>query len=546
MSVPSSQNDSIITRLIDLVFEDPDRGEALAREYGLWDIVRETIRKPLLLKTCREDVNTFIEYTVQDPETDLYAEQQWFHREWQRLISVKKRIMIVAPRGHGKTQQVAARCVWEIGRNHNIRIKIIGAKDEKAKEILGLIGDMIKNSPRVKEVFPDLEIDESRGDTKSEFFVKRSNVTMRDGTVQASGVLSAGAGGRADILICDDVVDPKNALINPALRDQVKKVLANNWFSLVAASGKIIYIATPYHVLDATHHLKETVGDSWEIWWVPAIQYHIQYDDQGEPIMVDDPEQPGKQKVLTVKEFLWPEKWTEEALAAKRTELGPSAFASQFLLKAMSDEDRTFPEESLEKSYNRELRYIGEGIEDDWPTFGGVDLASALGKRAAWTVILTLARNPVNGKLRIKEIYRRKMGFSRTIEEIVHCWGKHKWRIVYVESNQYQTAVVDALDVNYKTIPVKAFQTGLNKNDELVGLPGLNVAFDHGFFEIPAAGFPLAPDDMSDLGCLMTELQTHPGGESKDIIMALWFAYRATIEGVGDFEDAYTDSVMIA
>jgi hypothetical protein len=441
------------------------------------------------------------------------------------------------------TIQIAGRVVWEIGRNHNIRIKIIGSTDEKSKEILGLVKNMIKNSPKVQEVFPGIEIDEERGDTKGEFFVKRSNVTMRDATCQAAGVLSAGAGGRADILICDDVVDMKNSVINPTMREQVIRTVKDTWFSLVAAKGQIIWIATPYHVLDATHNLKNESGDLWHVWWKPATQYILQYDETGQPIMEEDPEQPGKQKQIVIKQLLWSDKWDEQKLDDKRIELGPRSFERQYMLNAMSDEERTFPQSSLEKSYNREISYIGEGIEDDWATFGGVDLASAFSKRAAYTVIITLARNPVNQRLRFKEIVRKKQGFSRTMGDIVSGFKRHHWRVLYVETNQYQTAVVDALDNEHKMIPVKGTQTGLNKNNEDVGLPGLNVAFERALFEIPAARLPLPPEDTSDLACLMNELSTYPGGESKDIVMALWFAYRAATESSGDFEEGYLEAI---
>lgn len=551
MSEPAiyrTDDTDIVQALIKKVIADPVEGEKIAREFGLWDIVRTTLLKPLRIKMAREDVNAFIEYVIEDPETGQLAQQMGFHREWQRLISTLKRVMIVAPRGHGKSIQVIARVIWEIGRNHNIRVKIVSSKDEKAKEILGTVRDMIKKDPRVKEIFPDLEVDEDRGDTKSEFFVKRSNISMRDATVQAAGVLSAGAGGRADILLCDDVVDPKNALINPSQREQVKTVLKSTWFSLVAATGKIIYLATPYHVLDATHDLKESAGSVWTVWWTPAEKIILHFGPDGEPVLIPDPEQNGKMVQEYHKEYLWPEKWNAETLAAKRFELGPKVYAAQYLLNAMSDEDRTFPETSLQKSYNRSLSYIGEDIEDDWPTFGGIDLASALGKRAAFTVLFTLARNPVNGKYRIKEIVRRKMGFTKTMEHVAEQFRRHKWRMAFVENNQYQRAVIDAAEDKLKHIPVQGFHTsGSGKADEEIGLPGLNVAFDRGLFELPAARFPLEADDQTDLGILMTELQTHPGGETKDVVMAMWFAYRAAIEGAsGAFEDAYLAAIALA
>lgn len=553
----------ILDKLVEKVISDPEAGERLAREYNLWDVVCQKIQHQVHVVLCRHDVNAFIEYTVVDPETNECVEQQPFHLEWQEMITLYKRVLIVAPRGHGKTMAIAARVVHELGRNHNLRVKIIGSTDEKAKEILGVVKNMIKYDPKVGEMFPDLMIDEARGDTKGAFFVVRSNMTMRDASVEASGVLSAGAGGRADLLICDDVVDMKNSVINPSMREQVIRTVKETWFSLVAANGRIVWIATPYHIADATHNLRDSSGDTWHVWWKPAIQYHLQYDEAGEPIMEEVlDEQTGqtmidpntgrtkiKQKVVV--EYLWPDKWGKDTLLAKAIELDgmPNGriFSRQYLLNAMSDDERTFPENILKRSYDYTIHDIGVGIEEEWPTFGGVDLASALGKRAAFTVVLTLARNPSNGRLYIKSIYRKRMGFTATIEVIVEEFKRHKWRHAFCENNGYQRAVTESMDSGFKDIPIAGFHTsGTGKADEQVGLPGMAVAMSKGLFALPAAKFPLPYDDTSELAVLMTELASHPGGEFSDTVMALWFAYRAAIEGQGDYEAAYMACVSAA
>ena len=537
MAVQLSEKD-ILNKIIDIFVEDPDEGEALAREFGLWDTLKDTLFHPLHLKLCQEDVNRFIEYVFIDPETYKYLEQQPFHEEWQQLITDEKRVLIAAPRGHGKTIQVVGRCIHELGRNHDLRIKIIGSGDEKAKEILGLIRDVITNSERVREVFPDLQIDFARGDTKESFFVVRK-IPQRDPSVQASGVLSAGAGGRADLLICDDVVDLKNSVINPAMREQVIKAVKETWFSLVAASGKIIWICTPYHIADATYDLKNT-SKLWKVWWIPAIKYTPVLDEEGVPVLNEEG------KAVSIKTYLWPDKWNEQTLADKQEEVGDRVFSRQYLLNAMSDEERTFPESSLEKSFDYTRREIGEDIPNDWPTFGGIDLASALGKKNAYTVIWTLAKNPITGKLHLKEMWRKRVAFPTILEAIRDQFSRHHWRMAFCENNAFQQAVIDALEVTDRIIPLQSFTTGANKANELVGLPGMNVAFEKGLFAIPAARFPLAADDMSDLGIALTELRTHPGGEFSDTVMALWFAYRAAVENSSDFEDAYLEAMKAA
>lgn len=528
----------LVKKLIDLFLHDPNEGEAVAKEYGLWDTLKEALVKPLHLARCRHDVNVFIEYILMDPETQEYVKQQHFHREWQQLIADEHRSLIVAPRGHGKTIQLVGKIVHSLGNNHDLRVKIIGSGDEKAKEILGLVRDLI-DTEHVKEVFPDLEIDSTRGDTRTAFFLKRL-IPQRDPSVEASGVLSAGAGGRADWLICDDVVDLKNSVINPAFREQVIKAVKETWFSLVAATGRITWIATPYHVADATYDLKNNSGDLWKIWWVPAIRYEHIFDDAGNPVIDEDTQQ---QKV--VKHILWPGKWSEEKLNEKAQELGTRAFSRQYLLNAMSDEERTFPERCLEKSFDSSLADIGEEIEPHWPTFGGVDLATALGKKNAWTVVVTLAKSPYSRRLYIKDIYRRRMPFSDTLTVLSEQHRQHHWKLCYVENNGYQQAVIDAMEGVDRMIPIEAFVTGVNKADEKIGLPGMNVAFEKAHFAIPAAKFPLAADESTPLHVLMNELRTHPGGEFSDVIMALWFAWSAALQGSGDFMDAYIEALLL-
>ena len=529
---------SPVQQLIELYLQDPHEGEIVARNYGLWDSLSDAILHPLQIRCCWEDVNAFIEYVFVDAETGKCVEQQDFHKEWQVLITKNDRVMIVAPRGHGKTVQIIGRVIWELGHNPNLRIKIIAAADDKAKEILGLIRDYISDSDKVHEIFPHLEIDSKRGDRVTDFFVKRT-IKQRDPSVDAAGVLSAGAGGRADLLVCDDVVDLKNSVINPAMREQVIKAVQETWFSLVSANGQIVWICTPYHVADATHVLKAT--GAFTLWLMPAIKYDWCVDDEGNPIVDPDTNQ---QKVI--KKILWADKWSEAKLEKRRQDVGERVFARQYLLNAMSDEERTFPERSLGHSFDPTRADVGDDVDVEWVTYGGVDLASAFGRKNAWTVIWTLALNPHDNKLYFKEMYRRRMSFPDTVAAVIQQYRKHNWRLGKVENNAYQQAVIDAVAEQDRSIPIEPFTTGQNKADEKVGLPGMAVAFEKGKFAIPSARFPLAPDDLSMIAVLMNELRTHPGGEFSDTVMALWFAWSAAMSGSGDFEDAWLEAQRTA
>jgi len=539
----------LASKLADLFLSEPSKAKKLAKHFGLLDALQATLGALLVIAHARVDPNVFIEYTQLTPK-NTYIQQTWFQKEWQSDLSQEGNTLIAAPRGHGKSVQVSARCVFELGHNHNLRIKVVSSIDDAAEDILSLIHDNIERNERVHQVFPDLTLDYAAGVTKDSITVSRT-IIQRDASVQAKGVLSAAAGGRADILVLDDAVDYVNAVKNPAMRPKVIDSIRRIWVPLMSDVGRMWWLCTPYHVEDATHVFRRD-GMFDREWWKPAITYHLVYDENGETIT--DPET-GEPKCR--KEILWPEWWTSEKLERKRREIGTVAFTQQYLLKVMSDEDLTFPIDVLRPSFDSTLWRIGQavGLDDEnglipahWPTYGGIDLASAVGIKAAYCVIWTIAKSPENGRLYLKEMIRKRMKMPELMPAIQSAFDRNHWQYAYVENNAFQKAVEDTLDDSYKHIPIKGCHTGSNKNDAKVGLPGMATAFSKGLFVIPARYVKdLTEADQSPFGIFWNELTTHPGGRFSDTIMALWFAYRAAIEGgSADIYDSMAEAASVA
>jgi len=65
-------------------------------------------------------------------------------------------------------------------------------------------------------------------------------------------VLQTATGGRADLLIFDDIVDLNNAILNPAMRPKVVEAFHNVWLPRLEPGGFAIYIATRWHLEDIT------------------------------------------------------------------------------------------------------------------------------------------------------------------------------------------------------------------------------------------------------------------------------------------------------
>jgi hypothetical protein len=99
--------------------------------------------------------------------------------------------------------------------------------------------------------------------------VERSGGAV-DVSVSARGVLSTGVGGRADLLIFDDVVDQKNAILFPKMRRKVIDSFGQTWMSRLEPDGRALFIGTPWHLEDLTHVLLEQA--SWSVLRMPISE----------------------------------------------------------------------------------------------------------------------------------------------------------------------------------------------------------------------------------------------------------------------------------
>ena len=126
-------------------------------------------------------------------------------------------------RGAGKTDQISVGWVaWIIGQNPDVRIKIFKNTDREATKVVDAVRRMIV-SPFYRAVFPHIIPDEAHWTSES-IRVIRKQVGEKEPTLASYGIFGSYTGGRADIIVYDDIVDIKNAIQNPALRDKVKEL----------------------------------------------------------------------------------------------------------------------------------------------------------------------------------------------------------------------------------------------------------------------------------------------------------------------------------
>ena len=252
------------------------------------------------IRMARKHFPSFAEYCFCNEKTGYPFEQQWFHDEWSSAMDRSNRLIIVAPRDHGKTSQIVARTLWELGRDPDLRIKIACASDGRAKERLFEVMQNLMYNPRVLEVFPHLKPAESGEWSKHKIIVDRK-ARYRDASVEALGITATATGGRCDLLIADDVVDRRNALSFPALREQIKQAWRADWTNLLEPDSRIWYICTLWHKDDLSHDLMSNPA-------YDCLFYAV-------------PENFGS---------LWPEKWDSRSLYERYLEIGSIEFNRAF------------------------------------------------------------------------------------------------------------------------------------------------------------------------------------------------------------------------
>lgn len=417
--------------------------------------------------------------------------------------------LIEGPRYHGKSEQlVIARPLWEIGKRHNIRIKVISNTDGEAVKRVVAIRDHIEHNPEVHDVFPKLRKGSPWKDHK--ITVDRPAIGVKDPTLEGFGILSSGTGGRADLLVLDDVVDMDNAIKNPALIDKVIDAYENKWINTLARNARVIFIFTRWHERDLSHRLiRQAIVDN--IQKSTREQYKYTVD------VIDDNLNP-----------ICPSMMNKEELKARLGSIGSRAFARGFQGRAMSAEEQIFS--MIGSCVDTELT-VEEITKRGYPNYGGMDLGHRKGRDKARTAIATIAVDPDTKKKYWLSVKAGRWSSPDSARKAIRAHKDYQYRRLNVENNAYQEAFLEWTremeDSNGLRYVLKPFTTGKNKADEELGLPSLAVEMENGQWIIPHGERKFGPSCDCEFCATINEFLAHPIGEFSDRMMAVWFASEA-------------------
>lgn len=242
-----------------------------------------------------------------------------------------KRRMVQAWRGAAKTFITCAYALWRLYRNPNERIKIVSANEDKAVENATFIRRLIDEIEQLQFLRP-----KQGRDAVMAFDVGPADAAPTP-SVSCVGITGQLTGGRATILISDDVEVPKNSYTE-AMREKLSELI-KEYDALVVPEGfDIIFLGTP-QTEQSIYKRVRARGYDCRIWPVryPTQAQAAKYDGALAPDLIADMQSTPGLEGTSVE----PSRFTDLDLMERQASYGNSGFALQFMLDtSLSDAER--------------------------------------------------------------------------------------------------------------------------------------------------------------------------------------------------------------
>lgn len=425
-----------------------------------------------LLTLARRDAATFIELCLADPQGQS-VKLAPIHRELQSFLSEHRLALVELPRDHGKSFQMCGRVLWELGRNPGLRVKVVCATENVAAERSRFLRDAIAKNPKIGLVFPELR--PGKPWTAEAFTIQRPAEAIGP-SVAAFGVGAGSTGTRADLLICDDVVDVR-ALHSKADRNRTADYFTNNLMNLLEPDGRCWGLCTPWHSDDLNARLKSNTA---------FAVFRRAVGPNFEPV--------------------WEAKWPAEKLRERKAEIGSVSFARGYHLRPIAEEDTPIRPEWV--------RFWLDDADCDMVVLS-VDPAVSSAATADRSALVVLGRVSQQTELRVLSATARRVPAPELVSLIDALDQQWNPAVILFESNAAFLGIKDLLVRHARFGPrVKGVS---QSTDKAARVAAFSVAVENGCFQLKGNA-----SGSVDVGQreLFDEMTTFPCGEHDDLLDA--------------------------
>ena len=442
----------------------------------------------------------------------------------------KGKVLVLAPRDHGKTEAAITYATRALCLNRDIRILWISESQTNAKKRMRRIASLL-DSPRIIEDFTTAP-EEGAGPFKGEgsswsdtlIYLQRERQSV-DASLEAIGAGGAVTGGHFDLILCDDLQDDKNTY-GAGVRAKTREWWRGTIAPMLSRGGSIIVIGTRKHHDDLFAHLikdptYQVLSDQAVPVWPERYEYQYTTDSNGRRLITG--------VEVTGGRALWPEQRPLDYLLLERQTIGARLFSREFQNEVQDESAAPFKmawlESALERGASYSLGAIPPQVVDivqGWDFSLVTDARAAEARDTDYTIGITWGRDD-NGNRYLIDIFRRR-GMSPT-ELQARVSGEYakfapRVRVVAVEKNAF--GELHYLGLKRSTdLPLKGHIThARNKADPWEGVPALSALFESEKVILPSA----TELDRERLDPLIHELFSLGKAAHDDCVMSLWIA----------------------
>lgn len=472
---------------------------------------------------------------------EFVAHQEKWINECVRLTRLahennsKEKLLLLAPRDHGKSYLSILYTVWRLCTDRNAKILFVSATSGQAEKRLRLVKTYLESQAIIDDWASDDLPPFKTPQTKwinTQIYLNR-DVESIDPSLEAVGAGGAVTGGHFDVLVLDDVDDDKTTY-TAGVRRKTREWLSGTIQPVLTRGGVMIVVGTRKHSDDIyAHMIKDStfnlIHDKAIIRMPDSYQFVTEVDRSGRDVI----------KEITVQgehQVLWPEHRPVEYLLKERATVGSRLFTREFQNEVQDADDAMFKAEWLDSALMRGrslgLREIPSDagklrIIQAWDLALVTDIKKAEKNDSDFTVGICWASDEQGHRYLLD--FTRFRGVSpselyRRIELFFERWRKYV-TVVAVEKNNF--GQLHTLNLKQRSdIPLREHQTtARSKASALTGVPRLTVLFENDKITLPARD----KDDRDQLEPLITELQGYGVEAHDDTVLALSIA-EATLQ----------------
>lgn len=471
---------------------------------------------------------------LKGPDGEL-LEVNEHHVIWANEMQDNSKLVLMAPRDHGKTYLSLAYLMWRAWRHNRdpltcewlrenpeseFTAMMFSATGDQASEFFTKLKELVVANEDLlfSDIMP-LPIQGQSGGLKSQWtsnFVRFRNLAR-------IGLASFGTrkrGHHPNLIICDDVQDDTNSSTKYQ-RDKAWRYFGGVILPMLGPGGQIIVIGTAQHYNDLLHRLRPTKKNPTGFAW---LKYRAVDWDTGE--------------------VLWDGRHDLEDLKQKQR-FDTTLFSREFLNDPRDDASSLFPHELLQKalSAGSTLTFARTPVSKPAGTMHvlSADMAMSENVGADYCVVMVAQYDLATQKRQVLYAVRdRGWSFDTQVQTIRALSGMYQIDLGVIENNSFQRWVRAELAKYPETATtIVGHQTGAEKQSLQDGVPSLIIGLQNGLWIFPTGGDPILDpmaaqaqefariwvSEMNSFGWLNDKLQGV--GEHDDTVMATWLLDRA-------------------